>query len=186
MAHMLLGGTSGIRKTYFSKYIVWRLLRVDGVEVHQTPVTILFHPTQSLSWQLYSDGRIYIVKEIREILATPEGLNLFNRTNAWIISGGAPPPSLPLCNTLVISSPGQVQAEDIQSTRKYKKGTLCTVYLLTWTPDEIWTAASAIYGLGESDGPELLHRFQKYGGIPRSILQNFSNPVEDTFEEFFK
>ena len=63
MVHMFLGGTSGIGKTYFSRYMIWRLLHADGVEVPQTPNTILFRPSQS-SWHLYHMGRIYLVKDI--------------------------------------------------------------------------------------------------------------------------
>lgn len=183
MAHMFLGGTSGIGKTYFSRYMIWRLLHPDGIEVTQTPKTILFRPSQS-SWHLYHLGRIYLVQDISEVLATPKGLNLFNRTNAWIICDGAPPPSFPRCNTLVVSSPGKMQAEDEQGTRKYKKGATIVAYLPIWSPHEIWTAARVVYGVDVTEEPELTTRFKKYGGIPRSILQKIDSP-EDLSTEWF-
>ena len=181
MAHMFLGGTSGIGKTYFSRYMIWRLLHPDGFEVTQTPKTILFRSSQS-SWHLYRLGRIYLVQDISELLATPKGLNLFNRTNAWIICDGAPPPSFPRCNTLVVSSTAKTQDE--HGTRRYKNSATIVAYLPTWSPHEIWTAARVIYGLDVTEEPELTTRFKKYGGIPRSIFQKIDSP-EDVSKEWF-
>lgn len=54
---MFLGGTSGIGKSFFTRYMIWRLLHADGVEVTQTPDTILFGPSQK-EWHLYHAGEV--------------------------------------------------------------------------------------------------------------------------------
>src|SRR6202035_2191229 len=47
MAHMLLGGTSGIGKTFFARYFIWRLFNPDGKEVLEVPTILLrTHPKE--------------------------------------------------------------------------------------------------------------------------------------------
>jgi hypothetical protein len=47
MAHMLLGGTSGIGKTFFVRYFVWRLFNPDGPGDSHDPST---YPSQGNIW----------------------------------------------------------------------------------------------------------------------------------------
>ena len=53
------------------------------------------------------------------------------------------------------------------------------MYLPTWEPEELTTVATSIYGFGISDESELVHRYQRYDGIPRSIFPSEANNTED-------
>lgn len=65
-----------------------------------------------------------------------------------------------------------------------KKSADCAVYLPIWTPEEIGAVAGVVHGLDQSHEPELVTRFKKYGGIPRSIFQKLNVP-EDISKEWF-
>jgi len=157
---MLLAGTAGIGKTFFARYFMWRLLHPDGSEVKTPLETILYRSTQD-EWSLFHKGKIYLIREISWILSTPTGLNILNRKDAWMICDGYPPPNFPKCSILVVTSPGQMQAEQRHSTNRFKKGTICTVYLPPWAPEEVLIAAKEAYNLDESDKVELELRYTK-------------------------
>jgi len=44
-SHLAVGGTSGLAKTFFYGYIIWRLLHPDGNEVKEIPETIFMEGT---------------------------------------------------------------------------------------------------------------------------------------------
>jgi hypothetical protein len=55
---MALVGTSGIGKSFFNNYAIWRLLHPDGVEVTALPRTILYKDSpKEFGADLYHDGR---------------------------------------------------------------------------------------------------------------------------------
>src|SRR5204862_825756 len=92
MCHLALGGTSGLGKSFFFRYFVWRLLHPDGVEVMNAYNTILLRDDpKEPSGYLYHTGSFYAVTSISAFLATNVAANWFNRKNAWIICDGAPP-----------------------------------------------------------------------------------------------
>jgi len=184
--HMLLSGTSGIGKTFFSRYFIWRLLHADGKELTETPITILYLPPSDLrTWHLYHDGRVYIIQNIQMIFGTQQGMDMLDLENAWVITDGLSPQRLPLCNTLVITSPGNLQIDHSKSTHKFGKGTILRQYLPVWSPQEIWAAAGAIYNLDGANDKELLALYRKYGGVARSIFQSFEDEYEDIWDEMF-
>jgi hypothetical protein len=175
MVQMQLGGTSGVGKLFFARNFIWRLLHPDGVEGTATPDTILCRIGR---WYLHHQSRFYFVKNVAEILNTAADANLLECQDAPIICDGAPPPSYNFCNTLVISSPGNLQNDEVRGSKKYGKGCDCIVYLPLWTPEEIETVAGTIYGKDISDVSEISARFQMYGGIPRSIFQYFGSQYD--------
>ena len=173
MRQMLLGGTSGIGKTFFARYFVWRLLHPDGIEVMKIPRTILCRIGSN--WCMYHAGHFYLVTHVEDILCSAAGKNLLDCSDAWVISDGSPPPSYAHCNTLVISSPGNLQTDEYKGSKRYQKGRPCTAYLPTWSPEEIMIVANIIYGREISDESDLVSRYRRYGGIPRSIYQYDDN-----------
>lgn len=104
---------------------MWRLLHSDGSEVKTAVETISYRSTQD-EW---FSTRKNLFDSISWILSTPTGLNILNRKDAWMICDGYPPPNFPKCSILIVTSPGQMQAEQRHSTNRFKKGTICTVYL---------------------------------------------------------
>ena len=185
MCHLALGGTSGLGKSFFYRYIAWRLLHPDGKEVINGPNTILLRDDpKEPSGYLYHEGSFFAVTSIRAFLATNLAANWFNHKNAWIVCDGAPPEKYMHCPTLVLSSPGTFQINDANGAKKYFKGAVCKVYLPPWSPEEIWTVASDVHMLRDEHEGRLLERFQMYGGIPRTVLQNFFQdlkPLESAF-----
>jgi hypothetical protein len=41
---MLVAGSSGVGKTFFSMYFIWRLFHADGVNIYSIPDTIVYKP----------------------------------------------------------------------------------------------------------------------------------------------
>lgn len=178
-SHLALGGTSGLGKSFFYRYIIWRLLHPDGIEVLKVPTTILLwtDPKEWLGY-LYHDGSFYSVNSIANFLSKNVAQNMFNRQDAWVICDGAPPTSYMQCPTVVSSSPGNFHMNDINGAKKFFKTANCKVYLPPWTAEEIWAAAQHIHGLTTADEGHLLERFKMYGGIARSIFLNFTEKNE--------
>jgi hypothetical protein len=173
-SHVALGGTSGLGKTFFHRYIIWRLFHPDGVEVLTIPDTIFLwtNPNKQMGY-LYHDGSFYSIVSIGTFLSTALAQNMFNQKDAWMICDGAPPTTYMECPIVVSSSPGNFQMNDVTDAKKFFKTANCIVYLPPWTGEEIWEAARNAYGLTDDDEGRLLERFTMFGGIARSIFLNF-------------
>jgi hypothetical protein len=176
-SHLALGGTSGLGKTFFYRYIIWRLLHPDGIEVVKVPETI-FLWTNPKEWKgyLYHEGSFYSITSIGSFLSTTLAQNMFNRRDAWMICDGAPPTTYMQCPILVSSSPGNFQANDVTDAKKFFKTANCKVYLPPWRAEEVWETAKTIYELTDVDEAQLMEKFTMYGGIARSLFLNFRTP----------
>lgn len=184
-SHLALGGTSGVGKTFFCRYIIWRLLHPDGIEVKKIPETI-FLWTNPKEWKgyLYHQGSFYSITSINIFLSSTLAQNMFDRQDAWMICDGAPPTTYMECPIIVSSSPEKFQSNDISDAKKYFKTANCKVYLPPWTAEEVWAAAQNIYGLTDGGEAHLKERFTMFGGIPRSIFLNFNSvnkPLKNLF-----
>ena len=103
MCHMLLGGTSGVGKSYFARYFIWRLLHPNGQDVKELPHAILYrNDSKDPSGYLYHCQRFFNVPSTGGFLAKNLGQNMFNHKNAWVICNGMPPSTYMHCPTLVI------------------------------------------------------------------------------------
>ena len=161
------------------------MLHPDGEEVTEGPDTILLrNDPKDPSGYLYHAGCFYTVTSIRSFLPTPIAANWLSHKNAWIICDGAPPEKYMHCPTVVLSSPGNFQANDRSGAKKYFKGAVEKVYLPPWSPSEIWAVARDIHMLTDEQEDRLLERFQRYGGIPRAVLQNFYQDLKPLKDEF--
>jgi len=170
-----LGGTSGIGKSLFNHYVIWRLLHPDGVEVTASPRTILFctDPIKDPAAYLFHDGRFYSVNSVGTFLATNAAANMFDGKDAWMIADGAPPPKVYHCPVLVSSSPGNFQIGDQKGAKKFFKCADLKVYLPPWIREEIWTVARVVYNIVDDDDKTLRTRFHVFGGIPRAVLKDY-------------
>jgi hypothetical protein len=176
-SHLALGGTSGLGKTFFYRYIIWRLLHPDGIEVTKVPKTI-FLWTNPKEWKgyLYHEGSFYSITSIGSFLSTTLAQNMFNRRDAWMICDGAPPTTYMQCPIVVSSSPDNFQSNDVTDSKKFFKTANCKVYLPPWSAEEVWETAKTIYELTDADEPQLMEKFTMYGGIARSLFLNFRTP----------
>lgn len=176
-SHLALGGTSGLGKSFFYRYIIWSLFHPDGIEVHAIPDTIfLWTNPKGQKGYLYHHGWFYSIIPVGNFLGTALAENMFSKQDAWMICDGAPPTSYMECPIVVSSSPTNFQLNDITDAKKFFKTANCRVYLPPWTAEEIWQAARTIYGLTDEHEEHLLERFTKFGGIARSIFLNFKDP----------
>jgi hypothetical protein len=108
---MLLAGSSGIGKSYFAPYFIWRLFHPDGIEVTRIPDTIIWRSqTASKAGFVYHRGHFYKCAALDHFWGTDDASDMLDNEDAWIIYDGSPPSHLMSCNTLVISSPGNLQA----------------------------------------------------------------------------
>ena len=172
-----LGGTSGIGKTLFNYYVIWRLLHPDGVEVTASPRTILFcADAKDHGGYLFHDGIFYTVNSVGAFLATNAATNLFDGQDAWMIADSAPPPRVYHCPVLVSSSPSNFQLGDQKGAKKFFKNADAKVYLPPWLREEIWTVARVVYNIANDDDDQLHYRFYVFGGIPRSVLKDYNEP----------
>jgi hypothetical protein len=181
--HLALGGTSGVGKTFFFRYVIWRLLHPADMEGF--PQTILLCPDpKGVNGYLYHAGKFYSVMSVSDLLVSDVGKNLFNHKNAWIISDGKPAPDEMDCPTLVISSPGNFQHDDVNGTKAYFKNADCKAFLPPWTEVEIWAVAHHVFNLGPGDEDTLKTRFERYGGVPRAIFNKFREALKPLTSAF--
>ena len=173
-----LGGTSGIGKSLFNHYVIWRLLHPDGVEVTASPRTILFcaYPINEPAAYLFHYGRFYRVNSVGAFLATNAAANMFDGQEAWMIADGAPPPKVYHCPVLVSSSPGNFQIGDQKGAKKFFRCADIKVYLPPWIREDIWTVARVVYNIVDDDDQTLRTRFHVFGGIPRAVLKDYDEP----------
>jgi hypothetical protein len=129
---MLLAGSSGIGKSYFGAYFIWRLFHPDGVEVTRVPDTIIWRaqPASKVGF-VYHRGYFYKCASLDDFWGTDDASDMLDDEDAWVISDGGPPSHLMSCNTLVISSPGNFQ-RGADGGKHYFKITSCKAYLPPW------------------------------------------------------
>ena len=171
---MAIGGTSGVGKTYFVRYLIWRLLHPDGVVVVRPVETVLLthHFGGDRRGQLYHQGHFYFVGSVRKFLQIKSVKAMFHHKNAWIIGDGHLPWTMDIvCPTVLISSAASYNLSN-QATFETSK---LKVYIPPWKFAELVKIMTSIHGYPKT--PKTLNRIMKaytaYGGIPPSIIFNF-------------
>jgi hypothetical protein len=178
---MLLGGTSGVGKSYFARYFIWRLLHPDGQEVKELPHAILYrNDSKDPSGYLYHCQKFFNVPSTSGFLAKNLARNMFNDKNAWVICEGMPCSTYLHCPTLVISS--WVSQEDVH-TKRYCANASLKIYLPPWSLSQL----REIFKL-TSDGnsrPRWLYaRYNRYGGVPGAVFGLETSELAPASEEF--
>src|SRR5437762_7956554 len=95
---MSFPGTSGIGKSLFRHWFVWRLLRPGPAA--KVPETILWVNQQGGMFVFYT------VDDVPSFVASSAFKNLVDKKSAWLIFDSEPLQVVPRCRCLVISSPG--------------------------------------------------------------------------------
>lgn len=168
-ANMVLSGTSGTGKSFFSRYFVWRLLH--PMEGGNVPETIVWRHKQGGSTGcMYHCGRFYMINQIEEFVSDVYCGNLLNSKDAWLIFDGEPPRDIPLCKCLVISSPGDLY-KDHPHIKQFRRITQLRVYLPTWKLEELLEVSRVIHGFDTNKLADIVDRFKFFGGIARYVLQ---------------
>ena len=177
---ILLAGTSGTGKSFFTRYFVWHLLHPPATQ--PLPEAILWkHDQTGFMGSLYYQGHFYVIQVVDEFICTNVAASILNRRNCWIIWDGRPPVQLRKCKSLVVSSPGKMYSGS-SHIKKYNYSADISVYNPPWSLDELTTVATDIYGLAADCAPEVTLRLWKvFGGLPRYVLNptyfNTSDPV---------
>ena len=173
---ILLAGSSGIGKTYFASYFIWRLFHPDGIEITDIPDTIVWKPQpKNPEGHVYHRGRFYTADSLDTWCHTNEARKVLDNKNAWIILDG-PTALSRRCNMLVITSPGNLMSN--MEGGQIEKTTPSHLYLPPWTVDEVLEVAHVVYGWDATFDSEVLSRFKKYGGIARYVLQYLGSKNE--------
>ena len=168
-ADMVLSGTSGVGKSFFSRYFVWRLLHPTvGMNV---PETIVWRYKQGGNTGcMYHLGRLYMINQIEEFVSDVYCGNLLNSKDAWLIFDGEPPRDIPLCKCLVISSPRNLY-KDIPHIKQFRRSTQFKLYIPPWDLEELWEVSRVIHGSDIDHLEEIVNRYKMFGGIARYVLQ---------------
>lgn len=116
-------GSSGIGKSYFAAYFIWRLFHPDGELVANIPETIVWCPQPGNNGgYVYHQGFFYEAHDFSSFFVTSK--TWVDKKDAWIIYDGKAPSNLKYCNTLVISSPGVFQSGS-EVNKQFLKMTAC-------------------------------------------------------------
>lgn len=168
-ADMVLSGTSGVGKSFFSRYFVWRLLHPTvGMNV---PETIVWRYKQGGNTGcMYHLGRLYMINQIEEFVSDVYCGNLLNSKDAWLIFDGEPPRDIPLCKCLVISSPRNLY-KYIPHIKQFRRSTQFKLYIPPWDLEELWEVSRVIHGSDIDHLEEIVNRYKMFGGIARYVLQ---------------
>jgi hypothetical protein len=182
--NIILSGTSGTGKSYFSRYFVWRLLHpTSGMNV---PETIVWSNKQGGSKGcMYHRGRFYMVNQIQNFTSDEYCTNLLDSKDAWLIYDGEPPRDPPCCKILVISSPGNLY-KDQAHVKQFRKSTPYKLYLPPWTLQELWEVGTVVYNQDRNDPGSVVRRYEKFGGIARYVLQEGYSTDDETLVDPIK
>jgi hypothetical protein len=184
---MLVAGSSGIGKTYFAAYFVWRLFHPDGVHLKHVPDTIVWRPRpNNKEGFIYHKGSFFSRDVLDTWWGTPDARSLLDHEDAWVIVDGIFNVAKE-CNTVVVTSPGNLKTAKDLGGSNFQKTTSSHVYLGPWTYEETIQVARDVHKFKLDGECDTLARFRKYGGIPRYVLQyhaesrspEISDPVEE-------
>ena len=142
---MMLSGTPGTGKSFFTRYFVWSLLHPP--EGQPMPHAIVWkHDQSSPSGSLYYHGEFYTISNADELVGDEVAEEILLGGNSWIIWDGRPPQAQRYAKTLVVLSPGGMFAEG-SHVKKYREVARLNVYNTPWSFEELVTAATEIHGL---------------------------------------
>lgn len=142
--HMTLSGMPGTGKSFFYRYMIWRLLHPSKKETHFPNAILLCPDSGSKNGYLYHRGSFYSVINVGDFLGTNLAASMFNHRNAWIICDGNRPPSYMHCPTLLI---GHFEYNDPKDLKKYHHGVDCELNTYDWTLGEIKAIAGDCHGI---------------------------------------
>ena len=175
---MLMSGSSGIGKSYFVPYLIWRLFHPDGEFVKKVPETIVWRlQAGDNEGYVYHNGFFYKSSNLSRFFITSK--TWLDEKDAWIIYDGSAPANLKSCNTLAVISPGVLESRS-KANKEFVKSTACRVFLPPWSYEETVEVAQAVYNFDASLDFSIRSRYRRYGGIPRYVLQylNAQNQVD--------
>jgi len=117
MQQMILSGTPGTGKSFFTRYFIWRLLHPDGIRVKAVPEVIVYSndPGSSEDW-VYRNGQFYKSSNLAKWLASDDCDEMVDERDVWLVYDGAIPPEKPRCKILVITSPGNLTKDDLHAS----------------------------------------------------------------------
>ena len=180
--HMLLGGSSGIGKSCFTYYFIWRLFHPDGVEVTEVPDTIAWRsdPISSGGW-VYHRGYFYKCISLENFFVTFK--KMLDYQNAWIIYDGGAPRRAKYCNTLVITS-SENSMTKLAGDKQYLKTNAYKIFLPPWTFHETVNVAATVHQFDTLGDSTISTRYKRFGGIPRYVLSYLSvNNTADPLDQ---
>ena len=115
---LLVAGSSGIGKSFFAMYFIWRLFHPDGVYVHAIPDTIIYKPQPDNDQaHVYHRGYFYSCPNMLQWINTVEAKGILDFKNAWVIVDG-PIAISRFCRFLVVTSPGNLKSFTGKQLRK--------------------------------------------------------------------
>ena len=168
--HMIVTGTAGTGKSFFTRYFIWRLLHPDQSFFTQVPNAIVYadNPSARKGW-LYRRGHFYKCNDLEAWLQLDESDEILDGHNNWLIYDGAIPPGTPRSKVLVITSPGNL-AKDRPGAKAFHEGASFEIHFPTWNWEETEVAARNLYHCNDAALEDIKERFIRYGGIPRWVL----------------
>lgn len=171
MQQMILSGTPGTGKSFFTRYFLWRLLHPDGIRIKTLPDAIVYSndPISRKGW-VYRQGHFYKSEDLAKWMASNECDEILDDKDAWLINDGVIPPEKPRCKILVITSPGNL-TKDFRGAKVFYESSPFEIYFPTWSFEECAIAGALIHGIKKEDILQLKKRYIKYGGIPRFVIE---------------
>ncbi|KAJ3213021.1 hypothetical protein HDU82_000030 [Entophlyctis luteolus] len=175
-----ISGTSGVGKSLFFIYILYRLMEDKskfGSASALTSLSSRFNPKRIVyqtgsSYHCY-DLEYYSVSVVSHLEA---GRIVREPDTLYIIDGSGSEPASSSCITLFIASSRSSRSDRYKGFVKQKSATQW--YFPTWTLDELESCSNGCYlTLPKS---ELLERYRVYGGVARYIFHpDYSKTPED-------
>jgi hypothetical protein len=168
---MIISGTPGTGKSFFTRYMLRRLFRPDGHFVAEVPEVIVYYngPGSSKGW-IYRNGHFYKCRDLARWMTSSDCDEMLDNKNAWLIYDGAIPPEKPRCKMIVIISLRNL-SKDSHGVKAFYESAPFELYFPTWTFDEIETAARLIHGDNSKNIDQIKDRYIQFGRIPRFVLE---------------
>jgi len=168
---MMLAGTPGTGKSFFTRYFVWSLLHPP--EGQPMPDAIVWKHNQSSPFgSLYYHGEFYTISNADEFIGDEVAEEILLGGNSWIIWDGRPPQVQRDAKTLVVLSPERMFAEG-SHIQKYREVAKLKVYNTPWSFDELVTVATEIHDLPPDTAHDVvLRNWKLFGGVPRLVLNS--------------
>jgi hypothetical protein len=167
---MIVAGSSGVGKSYFVCYFIYRLLHPDGDLLQNLPDTIIWKPQpNNPNGHIYHHGHFYTCNDLDSWFGSSVASTILDGESAWVIVDG-PCELSRECNILQVTSPGELMSNNPQASR-LGKATPDQVFLPPWSFEETCKVAQIIHQFNIGKGSYVYNRYKRYGGIPRYVLQ---------------
>lgn len=130
-------------------------------------------PGRTIVYAVHKDGVAYIAPPapaaVYQCSLTPDplvNLGAIGANTNWLLVADSFVPKQCKMPTLVVSSPGQFQAEDSELMKAYHP---CRLYMPVPTEEELWALYRTSFADRSADGVN--RRLQVWGPVPRTVLQ---------------